>query len=83
MHQDAALFATLLDPGQAVRHRFRPGFDGYLFVVYGAAHVSTDGDAGELDEGGAAKVRNEPEMTVRARAEGAELLLLETRAVVR
>jgi quercetin 2,3-dioxygenase len=87
VHQDAAVYASLLAPAQAVTHRFRPGFMGYLFVVHGAAHVGTDGaagelderGAGELDEGGAAKVVDELEVTVRARAGGAEILLVETR----
>jgi redox-sensitive bicupin YhaK (pirin superfamily) len=83
VHQDAAVYATLLDPGQAVSHSFRPGFDGYLFVVQGDAHVATDGDAVEIDLGGAAKVEGELEVTVRARDDGAELLLVETRAVGR
>lgn len=83
VHQDAAVFATLLEPGQAVIHRFRQGFLGYLFVVHGAAHISTDGDAGELDEGSAAKIIDEPEISVRARKNGAELLLVETRVVDR
>jgi redox-sensitive bicupin YhaK (pirin superfamily) len=83
VHQDAALYATLLDAGQAASHSFRPGFDGYLFVVQGDAHVATDGDAVEIDLGGAAKVEGELEVTVRARDDGAELLLVETRAVGR
>jgi redox-sensitive bicupin YhaK (pirin superfamily) len=83
VHQDAAVYATLLSPGQAVSHRFRAGFQGYLFVVHGAAHASTDGDAGELDEGGAAKVVGETEIDVRARDDGAELLLVETRNIER
>jgi quercetin 2,3-dioxygenase len=83
VHQDAAVYATLLLPGQAINHRFRAGFQGYLFVVHGAAHIATDGDAGELDEGGAAKVTGETEISVRARDDGAELLLVETRAVDR
>jgi quercetin 2,3-dioxygenase len=83
VHQDAAVYATLLDPGAAVNHRFRDGFQGYLFVVHGAAHVSTDTDGGELDEGGAAKIVEESEVDVRARDKGAELLLVETRAIER
>ena len=83
VHQDAAVYATLLAPGQGVMHRFRPGFQGYLFVVHGTAQVATDGDAGELDEGGAAKVTGDPEISVRARDDGAELLLVETRVVDR
>jgi redox-sensitive bicupin YhaK (pirin superfamily) len=83
VHQDATVYATLVDPGGAVTHRFRPGFQGYLFVVHGTAHVATDSDAGELDEGGAAKVIAESVIDVRAREAGAELLLVETRAVER
>jgi redox-sensitive bicupin YhaK (pirin superfamily) len=83
VHQDAGVYATLLDPGQAVTHRFRPGFQGYLFVVHGDAHVATDADALEIDRGGAVKIEGEPEVAVRARHGGAELLLVETRAVDR
>jgi redox-sensitive bicupin YhaK (pirin superfamily) len=83
VHQDASLYATLLDAGQAVSHGFRQGFDGYLFAVHGDAHVATDGDAVEVDRGGAVKVEGERVITVRARDRGAELLLVETRAVDR
>jgi redox-sensitive bicupin YhaK (pirin superfamily) len=83
VHQDAALYATLLDPDRAVRHSFRPGYNGYLFVVKGDAHVATDGDAVEIDPGGAVKIEGEPDVTVRARGGGAELILVETRAVDR
>jgi redox-sensitive bicupin YhaK (pirin superfamily) len=83
VHQDATVYATLLEPVQAVTHRFREGFQGYVFVVHGDAHVATGGDAGELDEGGAAKIVDEPEVSVRARDAGAELVLVETRAVDR
>ncbi len=85
VHQDAAVYATVLGPGRELGHRFRTGFQGYLFVVHGSASVAGAGgqDAGELDEGGAAKVTGEPEVTVRAGDAGAELLLVETRAVDR
>ena len=85
VHQDAAVFASLLDPGQTLSHRFRPDFQGYLFVVHGAAHLVTDSgtDVGELGEGGAAKVVSEPGLSVRAGDEGSELLLVETRTVQR
>ena len=61
-------------------HRFRPGFIGYLFVVHGDALVSatTGGAGGALDEGGAAKIVDEPDVTVAAGDTGAELLLVET-----
>ena len=78
VHQDASVYATLLDAGQAVSHSFRRGFKGYLFAVQGDAHVATDGDALEVDRGGAVKIEGEPEINIRARDLGAELLLVET-----
>ena len=84
VHQDAAIYTTLIDAGHSLTHRFRPGFIGYLFVVHGGAMVSaTATTGGELDEGGAAKIVGESELTVRASISGAELLLVETRAVDR
>jgi redox-sensitive bicupin YhaK (pirin superfamily) len=80
VHQDATVYAGLLDPGQAVSHRFRRDFWGYLFVVHGTVEVSAAGGGGALDEAGAAKVQDEPEVTVRAGTDGAEILLVETRA---
>lgn len=77
VHQDAAMYAGRLGPGCEVRHAFRDGFGGYLFVVHGG--LAAVGDAGALEEGGAAKVQDEPELTLRAGADGAEVLLVETR----
>ncbi|CAN5772732.1 hypothetical protein BH23CHL8_BH23CHL8_08400 [soil metagenome] len=45
----------------------------------GGAARPAAADAGELDEGGAAKVVDEPEVTGRARGAGAEFLLAEIR----
>jgi hypothetical protein len=57
VHQDAAVYASLLDPQAVVEHRFRPGFGGYFFVVHGEARVDgPDGSGGLVDEGGAAKI---------------------------
>jgi quercetin 2,3-dioxygenase len=78
VHQDASVYATLLDPGSSVTHRFREGFGGYAFVVHGDAHVSVPSGGGDLDEGGAAKISEEPEATFVAGDAGAELLLVET-----
>jgi redox-sensitive bicupin YhaK (pirin superfamily) len=66
-----------------VTHRFRAGFNGYLFLVHGNVDVSTKDDASEIDEAGAAKIVDEPEVSVRARDAGAEVLLVETRALDR
>jgi redox-sensitive bicupin YhaK (pirin superfamily) len=79
VHQDAAVYATLLEPGASLEHRFRPRFDGYLFVVHGDADASSDGVGGAIDEAGAAKIVGEPGFAVRAGDRGAELLLVETR----
>ena len=73
VHQDAAVYAGLLDPTKKVRHEFRSGFGGYLFVVHGSLVRP------ELDEGGAAKIQEEPAIDVEAGPSGAEVLLVETR----
>jgi redox-sensitive bicupin YhaK (pirin superfamily) len=73
VHQDAAVYAGLLDPKTKVRHAFRPGFGGYLFVVHGSLVRP------ELDEGAAAKLQNESAIDLEAGPMGAEVLLVETR----
>ena len=83
VHQDAAVFATLLGPGDLLSHEFRPGFHGYLFMVHGSARVAAASDEGDLDDGGAAKVAGERSVDVRAGDDGAELLLVETRSIDR
>jgi redox-sensitive bicupin YhaK (pirin superfamily) len=79
VHQDAAVYATLLGPGESLTHRFRDGFDGYLFVVHGELSITRPQAAEVLDEGAAAKVMSERELTVKAGSAGAEALLVETR----
>ncbi len=79
VHQDAAVYASLLDAGQKVSHRFRAHFGGYLFLVHGTARVGVDAAAGEVEEGGAAKISDEPLIELTAGPDGAELLLVETR----
>lgn len=73
VHQDAAMYAGLLSAGSSVTHRFRDGYGGYLFVVHGGLPSPV------LDEGGAAIVRGERSLTITAGADGAEVLLVETR----
>jgi quercetin 2,3-dioxygenase len=80
VHQDVAVYASALGSGAEVVHRFRRGFQGYLFLIRGMAHVATDADGGELGEGGAVKVIAEAKVAVRARESGADVLLVETRA---
>lgn len=73
VHQDAVVYAGLLDPKVKLEHRFRPGFGGYLFVVHGALAKPA------VDEGGAAKIIDENAVTLEAGDRGAEVLLVETR----
>jgi redox-sensitive bicupin YhaK (pirin superfamily) len=73
VHQDAAVYAGVLDANKKDRHQFRPGFGGYLFVVHGSLKRP------ELDEGGAAKIVDEPAIELEPGPEGAEVLLVETR----
>ena len=73
VHQDAAVYAALLDSQAKVRHEFRRGFGGYLFVVHGSLAKP------ELDEGGAAKILSEPAIEIEAGDQGAEVLLVETK----
>ncbi|MDQ2966750.1 MAG: pirin family protein, partial [Actinomycetota bacterium] len=73
VHQDAAVYAGLLDGNRKVRQELRSGFGGYLFVVHGSLVRP------ELDEGGAAKIQDEPAIDLEAGGRGAEVLLVETR----
>ena len=73
VHQDAAVYAGLLEAGKKVRHTFRPGFGGYLFVVHGALAQP------RVDDGGAAKIVDEPAIDLEAGPAAAEVLLVETR----
>jgi len=80
VHQDAALFATLLDPGRTVSHAFAPGRGGYVFAVHGEATLQApDARGGEIDEGGAAKVARTERITLSAGPRGAEVLLVDVR----
>jgi redox-sensitive bicupin YhaK (pirin superfamily) len=78
VHQDAAMYAGVLDARATATHRLRDGFGGYLFVVHGTAsvHGATD-KGGTLEEGSAAMLVEEREITLRAGDAGAELLLVE------
>jgi redox-sensitive bicupin YhaK (pirin superfamily) len=73
VHQDAAVYAALLDPRAKVRHDFRAGFGGYLFVVHGSLAKP------KLDEAGAAKIVGERAIDIETDPEGAEILLVETK----
>ena len=48
MHQDAALYATLLDNGETVSHRIAAGRVGYLQLTQGSLSINGERlDAGD------------------------------------
>ena len=73
IHQDAEIFATLLDTGETVSHDLRAGRRGWVQVVRGAVEVN--GEAVAVGDGVA--VEREPRLTVTARSDGAEILLFD------
>jgi redox-sensitive bicupin YhaK (pirin superfamily) len=72
MHQDAALYATLLDGRDAVVHHVAAGRKAYIHVARG--QVSVDGQL--LEAGDAAKIVATGDVTLRD-AVGAEVLLFD------
>jgi redox-sensitive bicupin YhaK (pirin superfamily) len=78
VHQDASVYAGLLEPGVSITHRLRDGFGAYLMVVRGSLDLkSGDGAGGMVDQKGAAKIGLAGEITVSAGERGAEVLLVE------
>jgi quercetin 2,3-dioxygenase len=72
IHQDARLFATILGPGQAVRHPLAPGRHGWVQVARGEATVN--GVA--LEAGDGVALSGEREIAIVAGGE-AELLVFD------
>jgi len=72
IHQDARVYASLLDGGQTVRHPLAPGRGAWLHLVSGAAAVN--GTA--LVTGDGAAIENERALEIRA-DEPTELLLFD------
>jgi redox-sensitive bicupin YhaK (pirin superfamily) len=72
IHQDAELFATILEAGETARQTLRPGRHGWLQVARGA--VTLNGRA--LVAGDGAAISEESAVTVKA-TEAAELLLFD------
>ena len=73
IHQDADIYASLLDEGDQVQHALRAGRKGWLQVARGAADVNGQ----TLRAGDGAAVEGEPELTVTATANGTEILLFD------
>jgi quercetin 2,3-dioxygenase len=73
VHQDAQLYATLLDDGQCVTHTLAPARRAWVQVVRGA--VDVNGKA--LAAGDGAAISNEREAAITALADGSEVLLFD------
>ena len=72
IHQDARVFASLLDPNDSVTHRFAASCHGWLQVARGTLMI---GDL-QLNQGDGAAISNESEIEIAA-LDKAELLLFD------
>ena len=72
IHQDAYLYATLLDKSDAVTHELAPGRKAYVHVALGALQVNGT----PLKAGDGMKVSDESGITF-AGADNAEVLLFD------
>jgi len=72
IHQDARVYATLVDGDERIEHRLAPGRRGYVHVARGAVEVN--GVA--LAAGDAAALTDEPAVTL-AHAAAAEVLVFD------
>ncbi|MEK7445694.1 MAG: pirin family protein [candidate division NC10 bacterium] len=72
IHQDARVFASVLEPGERLAHRLAPGRHAWLHVISGG--LTLDGVA--LEGGDGAAVTGEPALDLSATAP-AELLLFD------
>jgi len=74
IHQDAALYASLLEPGESVSHTPAPGRRQWLQVARGS--VVANGE--KLEQGDALALVQEPKIEITG-AEPAEILLFDLR----
>jgi redox-sensitive bicupin YhaK (pirin superfamily) len=74
VHQDAGVYVSSLPADASVSHKFDQRTGGYLYVIRG--DLAMGGDT--LGTGDAAKIWDEPELTLRAGQES-ELILVEVR----
>ena len=72
IHQDAKLYASLLNPGQAVKHALGKGRHVWLQVARGAVELNGQ----SLNQGDGAAISDEPQLTVKA-TKDAEVLLFD------
>ena len=71
IHQDVAVYATLLGPGQEVVHPLAPGRHAWVQVARGALEVGGRG----LEAGDGAAISGEAEVRLRAPSPAEALLL--------
>ena len=72
IHQDAFVYAALLDGAERATHKLQPGRRAYLHVARGKLTANDQ----PLEAGDALKAANTPEITLE-KGEGAELLLFD------
>jgi redox-sensitive bicupin YhaK (pirin superfamily) len=72
IHQDARLYATLLEPGQEVLYKLEPNRHAWVQVARGAVDVNNE----PLNQSDGAAVSDEESLVIRAR-EASEILLFD------
>jgi quercetin 2,3-dioxygenase len=72
IHQDASVHVASLAPGDRVEHQIGAGRGAYVYLIEGRARF----DGGEVTGGDAAKVTDQPSLTVAAE-EPSELILVD------
>jgi redox-sensitive bicupin YhaK (pirin superfamily) len=73
IHQDADIFAALLNNSNAVAHVLRPGRKGWVQVVRGTLEVN----GRTVRAGDGVAIEDEPAVTIASRADGSEVLVFD------
>jgi hypothetical protein len=74
VHQDASVHVSSLPAGSSASHKFDQGAGGYLYLIGGEVRLGGE----RLSTGDAAKIWDEPELTIEAEQDS-ELILVEVR----
>src|SRR5262249_20737371 len=75
IHQDADLYASLLDKDEEVKHTLAAGRPGWITLARGGGGVDGQGRRG--GEGAGAPASDLPTLAVKATADGSEFLLFD------
>lgn len=73
LHQDAAVYAALLDPGRPVEHAFAAGRAAWIHVARGAVLL----DGRRLEAGDGAAIEDERAITIEGAAAPGEVLVFD------